>query len=77
METPPRNGYLPRKTFFWILGVFIMLVVTVLGYQIGKIDKLGETFNHNFTTVREDISEINVSVGRVETDLKLLRESLK
>ena len=68
MNDTPKNGFLPRKTFFWIMGILVMVMVTIFGYQIGKIDKLSDQFNHNFTTVSVDIAEI-------KTDLKLLRES--
>jgi len=81
METPPKNGYLPRKTYFWITGIMIGLIVTIVGsvlsYQTGKIDKIGDSFNHSFSEVKEDISELNVSVGRLDINLELLRESLK
>ena len=39
-ETDVKNGYLPRKTFFWVVGVIIALLVPVLGYVVGKQDKL-------------------------------------
>ena len=52
--------------------IFIGLTVSVLGYQIGKIDTLEVTFNHNLYGLKEDISEIRVDVGKIQTSLEYL-----
>ncbi|KKL54725.1 hypothetical protein LCGC14_2262530 [marine sediment metagenome] len=60
------NSYLTRKTFFWIMGILIMVITTVMGYTIGKVDKVEENFNHNFTTVTNEISAMKVDIGWIK-----------
>lgn len=71
------NGYLTKKMFYWIIGIFVGLTVSVLGYQIGKIDKLGESFNHNFTTVRNEVSEIKVDIAELRTGQEFILEYIR
>lgn len=63
------NGYLPRKSFYWTIGILVSVTISIFGYTIGRLDKVSDTFNHNFTTVKVDVAEI-------KTDLKLLRKEL-
>ena len=71
------NGYLTRKMFYWIVGVFIALLIPVLGYMVGKQDKLSETFNHNLSAVREDISEIRVDVAELKIGQGFILEYIR
>lgn len=59
------------------MGILIGLIVTVLGYQTGKVDKLNETFNHSLSGVKEDVSAIQVDVGQIKTSLEFIGEDLK
>ena len=61
----PKNGYIPRKTFFWIMGT----VFAVIGFMFLFMLNLGQTFNHNVTDLKVDVAEI-------KTDLRLLRQEL-
>jgi|TARA_R100001530_G_scaffold121199_2_gene88601 hypothetical protein len=64
------NGYVKSKMFYWIMGVALIILMAILGYMNGKLDKTSEIFNHNVT-------EIKVQVAEIKTDLRLLRQELK
>lgn len=70
------NGYLTKKMFYWILSILIGLVVSVLAYQTGKIDKLGITYNHNVTDITADVSDIKVNIKGLQTDMEWLKKEL-
>ena len=59
------NDFLPRRTFFWIMGVFVLVLSGMMGFVLA----ISQTFNHNVT-------EIKVDVAKIQVDLKLLREEL-
>ena len=54
------NNYLPRKTFFWVTGILVGLLIPVLGYVVGKQDRLSETFNHSITEIKIDVAELRI-----------------
>ena len=60
------NGYLTRKMFYWVLSILIMAIMTVMGYTIGKVDKVEDKFNHNFTTITSEISAMKVDIGWIK-----------
>lgn len=64
-----KNGYLPRKTFFWTISLIVGITVAVFGYLIGRVDNVTEAFNHNLTTVKEDISELKTDVRWIKNSL--------
>jgi len=65
MTSEPKNGYLPRKMFLWIMGVVVLAISGLFGFMF----TLSNIFNHNVT-------EIKVDIGKIQTDLGLLRKSL-
>ena len=71
------NSYLTRKTFFWIMGILIMAIMAVMGYTIGKVDKVEENFNHNFTSVTNSISSLETSVDFIKDDIKEIKDILR
>ena len=60
------NTYLRSRTFYWVAGVFLVILMAVLGYIIGRVDETTQAFNHNIT-------EIKVEISAIKTDLRLLR----
>ena len=66
------NNYLPRKTFFWIMGFFILAFTTVTGYTIGQLDDTKDKFNHNFTGITNDISVLKTDVSWIKNKLNEL-----
>jgi len=53
------NSYLPRKTFFWIMGVVVMAIAGLYGLQLA----LNQTFNHSITEIKVDIAELSTGQG--------------
>ena len=70
------NSYLTRKTFFWIMGVLIMVITTVMGYTIGKVDKVEDKFNHNFTTITNSISSIETTLDFFAEDIREIKDKI-
>ncbi len=70
------NSYLTRKTFFWIMGVLIMVITTVMGYTIGKVDKVEDKFNHNFTTITNSISSIETTLEFFAEDIRDIKDKI-
>ena len=70
------NNYLPRKTFFWIMGFFILAFTTVTGYTIGQLDDTKDKFNHSFTQVTNSISSINTSLEFINEDIREIKEKI-
>lgn len=71
------NGFLTRKMFMWIMGLFVLAFTTVLGYTIGKVDDNADKFNHNFTQVTNSISSLETSIDFIKEDIKDTRENIK
>ena len=70
MNENNKNGFLPRKAFYWTIGIVIMVFMSVMGYTIGKVDDNTENFNHNFTTVTNEISSIKTDISWIKDKLK-------
>ena len=61
----------------WIMGLFILAFTTIMGYTIGKVDKVEEKFNHNFTSVTNSISSIETTLEFFAEDIKDINNTLK
>ena len=48
------------------MGLFILAFTTIMGYTIGKVDKVEDRFNHNFTTITSEISAMKVDIGWIK-----------
>ena len=64
-----KNDYLPRKTFFWIMGIFVIVFMSVIGYNVGKLDDVEDKYNHNFTTITNEMSAIQVDISWIKNKL--------
>ena len=69
MIEQPKNSYLPRKTFFWIMGVMIAILVPMMGGLTTIVFNTQANFNHSFT-------EVKVDIGKIQTDLEWLINQL-
>ena len=53
------------------MGTFVVITMSIMGYGIGRIDNISTTFNHNFTTVTNDISSIKTDIEWIKRSLNL------
>ena len=65
------KDFITKRVFFWIMGIAITINMAICGYTIGRLDKVTEIFNHNFTQVASDISAINAKMDIVLNKLEL------
>lgn len=64
-----QNG-ISKKIFMWVIGIIITAGLSVAGYLVGKVDKVEETFNHNVTDNKEDISAMRVDISWIKEAVK-------
>jgi len=64
------NGYIKSKTFYWIMGIIIAGLFAISGYLTARMDLLNNTFNHNITTIKVDISEMKSDIGWIKNSLQ-------
>ena len=72
-----KDKYITKQTFFWIMGVAISLGLSVAGYVIGNMNKLTDTFNHNFTSVKEDVSAIKSCINGIQTSIEDIKIDIR
>lgn len=68
-EAEAKNSYLPRKTFFWVMGITIGVTMSVMGALTAMVFNTQTAFNHSFT-------EVKVDIGKIQTDLEWLKDEL-
>ena len=66
----------PRKTFFWIMGTALVIIMAAMSYLTGKVDRTEQTFNHSFTQVTNSISSINTSLEFINEDIRDIKENI-
>jgi len=67
------DGYLTKK-MFWT--VFIPILVAVLGYVIGTVEKTRDTFNHNVTEIKTDVATLNEGYSGIKDDISEVKDDI-
>ena len=71
-----KESYLSKKMFYWVMGILIMVITTIMGYTIGKVDKVEDRFNHNFTTITNSISSIETTLDFFAEDIREIKDKI-
>ena len=61
MTESTTNGYMKASVVKWILGIFMGFILMVLGAMWSHLGNVSETFNHNVTEIKEDITDTSIS----------------
>ena len=72
-----KNNYLPRKTFYSVITLVVVVTMGVMSYIMGRVDSVSENFNHNFSEVTKSISSINTSIEYINEDIREIKADLK
>lgn len=57
------NNYITKKVFWIVIPLILTAFLAIVGYVVGRQDKLTETFNHNVTEIKTDISSMKVDIS--------------